>query len=108
VIEDELPINIKRIFYMHRIVKDRGGHAHTDTDQVIIPMAGGFKMKVSDGVNTVIYEMNDPTLGIYVPRLIFIEFLDISHDAVCMVLASTIYDMSKSLRDWDSFIKYIK
>ena len=92
---------------MHHIVKDRGGHAHTDTDQVIIPMAGNFKMKVSDGENEQIIEMNDPAVGYYVPRLIFIEFLDISPDSVCMVLANTKYDMSKSLRTWETFLEYL-
>ena len=107
VIEDELPIDIKRIFYMHNIVKDRGGHAHMDTDQVIIPMAGSFKMKLSDGENEMLFEMNNPRVGIYVPRLIFIEFSDISPDSVCMVLANTKYDFSKSLRDWVTFKEFI-
>ena len=32
----EIPIDVKRVFYMHHVTEDRGGHAHIDTDQVIV------------------------------------------------------------------------
>ena len=64
----DLPLEIKRIFYMHHITEDRGGHAHTDTDQVVIAAAGCFKMDLSDGTTCRTYELNDPTPGgVYAP-----------------------------------------
>ena len=56
-----IPIEIKRIFYMHHLTENRGGHAHIDTDQVIIAISGSFKLKVFDGVNEDIYLLDDCT-----------------------------------------------
>lgn len=103
----DIPIEVKRIFYMHHVTKDRGGHAHIDTDQIIIAISGKFKVKVYDGENEDIYEMNDCTKGIYTPRLTFCELYDFSPDAVCLVLANTHYDMGMSLRSLEAYHNYI-
>ncbi len=104
----DIPFEIKRIFYMHHVTLDRGGHAHIDTDQVIIPIAGSFKVKVFDGVNEDVYVLNDCTKGIYTPRLTFCELFDFTEDAVCLVLANTYYDIKMSLRTKDDYLSYLK
>jgi dTDP-4-dehydrorhamnose 3,5-epimerase-like enzyme len=88
---------------MHHINSDRGGHAHTDTDQVVIAISGSFTIKLFDGIDSVIFKMNDPIQGLYIPRMIFIELSDFSSDAVCLVLASTHYDIKKSIRNIDDY-----
>jgi dTDP-4-dehydrorhamnose 3,5-epimerase-like enzyme len=103
-----IPFDIKRIFYMHHITQDRGGHAHIDTDQVIIPISGSFKVKVFDGINEDVYLLNDCTKGIYTPRLTFCDLYDFSSDGVCLVLANTHYNMNMSLRSKEEFLNYIK
>jgi len=104
----DIPIKIKRIFYMHHVTQNRGGHAHIDTDQVIIPISGSFKVKVFDGEKEDLYLLNDRTKGIYTPRLTFCDLYDFSPDAVCLVLANTHYNMKMSLRTKEEFINYIK
>lgn len=52
--------------------------------------------------------MNDATKGLYVPRMIFIKLYDFSNGAVCMVLASTHYDILKSIRSWEDYMKVVK
>lgn len=103
-----IPIDIKRIFYMHHVADDRGGHAHIDTDQVLIGISGSFKLKLFDGKDTVEYVMNDCTKGVYVPRLTFTDMYDFSPDAVCLVLANTHYDMGKSLRSMEAYMNYLQ
>ena len=44
-----IPFEIKRVFYMHHLKMDRGGHSHLDTDQIIIPISGSFTVSVNDG-----------------------------------------------------------
>ena len=104
----EVPFAIERVFYTHHIRADRGGHAHRETAQVIIGLAGSFTMELSDGSNTLTYEMNDPTRGIFVPSMVFIRFFDFSPDAVCLVLASTRYDRSKSIRTWEDYLEALR
>jgi len=60
----DIPFEIKRIFYMHHVSSDRGGHAHIDTDQVLIPIHGSLRVKLFNGKETEEYVMNDCTLQI--------------------------------------------
>jgi len=104
----DIPIKIKRIFYMHHVVTDRGGHAHTDTDQVIIALSGSFTIRLFDGVDSKEFVMDDCTKGLYVPRLTFTELYDFTSDAVCLVLANTHYDIKKSLRNRHDYLEFLK
>ena len=103
----DVPFEIKRIFYMHNIKSNRGGHAHIDTDQIIVAISGSFKLKVFDGSNEDSYLLNNPNEGIYTPRLTFVDFSEFSQNAVCLVMSSTHYDINKSLRNRKDFINYI-
>lgn len=104
----DIPFEIKRIFYMHHVTEDRGGHAHIDTDQVIIPISGSFKVKLFNGKESEVFNLNDCTKGLYAPKLSFTYLYDFSSDAVCLVLANTHYDMGKSLRSMDKYMNYLK
>jgi hypothetical protein len=105
---NDIPFEVKRIFYMYDIISDRGGHAHKETDQLIIAMHGSFDIRINNGTDDLILHMKNPEIGLYLPKLTFTSFSNISEDAVCLVLASTHYDMSKSLRTLDDFISFIK
>ena len=104
----DIPIDIKRVFYMHHVTENRGGHAHKDTDQVIIPVSGSFKIMLFDGKENIVFDMSDCTKGLYIPRLTFTDLYDFTPDAVCLVLANTHYDMGKSLRSMDAYMSYLK
>jgi len=104
----DIPFTIQRVFYMHHIVADRGGHAHRDTDQVVIAIVGRFIMELTDGTSHLRFELDDPMRGIYIPRMIFIRMHDFSPGAVCCVLASTHYDITKSIRSWEEYLKALK
>lgn len=104
----EIPIDIKRIFYMHHVSADRGGHAHIDTDQVLIGISGSFKLRLFDGKESKEFLMDDCTKGIYIPRLTFTDMYDFTPDAVCLVLANTHYDMGKSLRSKAAYLSYLQ
>ncbi len=83
---------------------DRGGHAYRETDQVAIAVHGMFKIDVSDGVETKSFGLTRPDRGLYLPRLTWVRLYDFSSGAVCLVLASTHYAKSKSIRTWDEFL----
>ena len=102
----DTPFSIKRIFYMHHIISDRGGHAHTETDQIIIAISGSFKIDLFDGIGKQTFKVNNPTKGLYIPRMIFLKMSHFSKNAVCLVLASTHYDITKSIRKWEDYISF--
>jgi len=101
---DTIPFEVKRVFYMHHIRSDRGGHAHIDTDQLVIAVAGSFKMELIDVAGRRSdWLLDDPCKGLYIPRMTFLDIKDFSLGAVCLVLASTHYDKSRSLRSLSEF-----
>ncbi|MDD5594498.1 MAG: FdtA/QdtA family cupin domain-containing protein [Candidatus Margulisbacteria bacterium] len=104
----DIPFHLNRIFYMHHVVAERGGHAHRETDQVVVAAAGSFKLRLADGSGERTYELNDATKGLYIPKMVFIKISDISKDAVCLVLASTHYDIGQSIRSWEEYLKAIR
>ncbi len=105
----DIPIEIRRVFFMHHMAKDRGGHSHIDTDQVVVAAHGSMSFKlIFPNTSTCEYIMDDPCKGLYIPRLTFIEISNVSQDAVCLVLANTLYEMSMSLRSIEQYLDYIK
>lgn len=101
-----IPFEVKRVFYMHNVAKgaDRGGHAHRDTDQFAVAVHGSLKIIVSDGLESRSVILDNPGWGITLPRLTWTSLVDFSEGAVCMVLASTHYDRSKSIRTWSEYL----
>lgn len=100
-----IPFEIKRVYFLHDIVADRAGHAHRDTQQVIIRLAGNFVISLSNEFETTSYELNRSDKGLYLPPMLFIRLTKFSPDAVTLVLASTHYDKSRSIRSWAEYIE---
>ena len=100
-----VPFPIRRVFYMHHMTAERGGHAHRDTDQCVVCVAGSLRLDLTDGRDTVSHRLDDPAKGLFVPAMVFLDIRDISADAVCLVLASTHYDMSRSIRSYEAFLE---
>jgi dTDP-4-dehydrorhamnose 3,5-epimerase-like enzyme len=101
-----VPFPIERVFWVHRVAPGvpRGAHAHRDTDQVICAVAGSLTLAVSDGTKWRRFDLDDPSRGVYVPRMLWIDLLDFTEGTVCLVLANTIYDQSRSLRTWADYV----
>ncbi|MBQ1753745.1 MAG: WxcM-like domain-containing protein, partial [Bacteroidales bacterium] len=71
-------------------------------------ISGSFRLRLTDGKEQREFLLDDCTKGIYVPRLTFTDLVDFTPDAVCLVLANTHYDMGKSLRSYEAYIRYLK
>lgn len=98
--------DVKRVFYMHDVVKgaDRGGHAHRDTDQFAVAVHGSLKIVVSNGVDSRLVILDTPGWGVTLPRMMWTSLFEFSEGAVCLVLSSTHYDRSKSIRTWSEYL----
>lgn len=105
-----IPLSISRIFYVHQVKNgiDRGGHAHRDTNQVVACINGSVKIDVSNGKDLMTFKLNNPGRGIFVPQMLWVRLYDFSQNSICLVLADTIYDKSKSIRNWEEYLKKVK
>ncbi|MBO4882669.1 MAG: FdtA/QdtA family cupin domain-containing protein [Lachnospiraceae bacterium] len=107
----DIPFDIKRVFYMYGSDPDvvRGCHANRFSEFVLINVAGSSKVKVLDGEgNEIIYSLNRPKTGIYLPNMVWKEMYDFSPDSVLLCLASTHYDETEYIRDLEEYKKIIK
>ena len=105
---EDIPFEIKRIFYIYGSDKDviRGQHANKKSEFVLINVVGTSNVKVRDGKgNEVVYSLNRPHTGIYLPRMVWKEMYGFSKDSVLLCLASEHYDAEEYIRDYDEFLK---
>lgn len=106
----DIPFIPKRVFYIYKSSHDvvRGKHANRITDFVLINVVGKSKVKVLDGKgNEMVYSLNRPNTGIYIPHMIWKEMYDFSEDSVLLCLASEHYDPEEYIRDYNEFMKEV-
>lgn len=107
----DIPFDIKRIFYIYGSDSNvvRGQHANKKTKFVLINVAGTSKVKTKDGLgNEVVYSLNRPHTGIYLPNMIWKDMYDFSKDSVLLCLASEHYDENEYIRDYNEFTEIVK
>lgn len=107
---ESIPFDIKRVFYIYgsddTVV--RGQHANRDSEFVLINVAGTSKVRITDGTEEFVVELNKPMMGVYIPKMIWKDMYDFSSDSVLLVLASTHYDGKEYIRDYQEYLKEIK
>ena len=106
----EIPFKIQRVYYLYDVPggESRGGHAHKDLQQVIVAASGSFDLIVDDGKIKRTFHLSRPYLGVYMPSGIWRELDNFSSGAICLVLASHLYDETDYIRDHEEFIKFKK
>ena len=105
----DIPFEIKRVFYMYGSDPDiiRGQHANRQSEFVLINVGGTSKVKVDNGYETDVIELNKPRMGLYIPTMMWKDMYDFSEDSILLVLASTHYDGTEYIRDYDEFLKEV-
>ncbi len=104
-----IPFDIQRVFYIYEsdATVVRGQHANRESEFVLINVAGKSKVRITDGKEEIVIELDRPMMGVYIPKMIWKDMYDFSSDSVLLVLASTHYDGSEYIRDYDEYLKEI-
>lgn len=103
-----LPFDVKRVYYLYDIPggESRGSHAHKELEQLIVAASGSFKVTLDDGKVKRTFFLNRPYQGLYVKPGMWRDLEDFSSGAVCMVLASEVYQAEDYIRDYDEFLMF--
>ena len=74
----QIPFQIERVFWIYGVPegKTRGGHSHSESAEVVIPVSGSFTMKVDDGTHKAAVRMDSPRKGILIPPGVWCELCD--------------------------------
>lgn len=104
-----IPFEIKRVFYIYGSDSEvvRGQHANRESEFVLINVAGTSKVRITDGKEETIVELNKPMMGVYIPKMIWKDMYDFSSDSVLLVLASTHYDGKEYIRDYEEYLNEV-
>jgi dTDP-4-dehydrorhamnose 3,5-epimerase-like enzyme len=104
---DVIPFDIKRVYYLYDIPSSsiRGGHSHKNLQQVLIAISGSFNVVLKDGNSQTIVTLNKPDKGLLIKHNTWRELENFSSGAVCLVLASAIYEEEDYIRDFNEFLE---
>ena len=105
-----LPFDVKRVYYLYDVPggESRGAHAHKELEQLIIAASGSFTVTLDDGTNKRSFFLNRPYQGLYVKPGLWRDLGDFSSGAVCLVLASEVYQKEDYIREYSEFLEFRK
>ena len=104
----EIPFDIKRVFYLFDIPggESRGAHAHRECHQLLVAASGSFEVLLDDGRTKKIVQLNRPFMALHILPGIWASEINFSSGSICLVLASHKYDESDYIRNYDNYLKY--
>ena len=105
-----IPFDIKRVYYLYNIPKEekRGAHGHVNLEQLVVAVSGSFDIALDDASGKRTFHLDSPDFGLYVSKGIWRDMFNFSDDAVCMVLASELFNEEDYIRNYDEFIQLMK
>lgn len=103
-----LPFDVKRVYYLYDVPggESRGSHAHRELEQLIVAASGSFTVTLDDGVTKRSFFLNRPYQGLYVKPGLWRDLDNFSSGAVCLVLASEVYQKEDYIRDYQEFLEF--
>ena len=107
--ESELPFRPKQYFIVSGVPSGqvRGEHAHKQCHQFLICAHGQCSVTVDDGKTRLEVLLNKPSVGIYVPPMIWGR-QQYSADAALLVFASDPYDPQDYIREYSAFLNAVR
>ena len=106
----DLPFTIEWVFdiYGSDSTVIRGNHATLNSEFVMINVAGKSKVKVDNGTESEIIELDRPMMGLYLSKMLWKEMYDFSPDSILLVMSSEHYDEAEYIRDYDRYLEIMK
>lgn len=107
--QNHIPFDIRRVYYLYDVPvsAERGAHGHRALEQLFIPLGGSFELELDDGTSRSWVTLDDPARALYVCPMIWRNLRAFSPGAVCLVLASLVYDEADYFRDYQDFLEAV-
>ena len=107
--EQDIPFEIKRVFYIYGSDSEvvRGQHANRNSEFVLINVSGTSKVRVDNGFEEAVIELNRPRMGLYLPTMLWKDMYEFSEDSVLLVLTNTHYDGTEYIRSYAEYLKEV-
>ena len=104
--KDVVPFEIKRVYYLYDVPAgaERGGHSHKEQYEFLVALSGSFDVILNNGKQVQKVTLNKPYEGLLIPNGVWRELKDFSSGAVCLVVASDVFEEDDYIRDFDEFL----
>ena len=108
--ENHIPFEIKRVYWIYDVPggQTRGGHAFKKQQEFGIALSGSFDVVVKDVKTEQRYHLNRSYSGLYIHNGLWRHMENFSTNAVVLVLSSTLFSEDDYIRDFKTFLKYLK
>lgn len=108
--DTHLPFRIRRVYWIYDVPggESRGGHAFRSTEELIVALSGSFDVVLNDGEKEYRFSLNRSYYGLYVPSMMWRLIENFSTNSLALVIASTDYDISEYIRDFNEFCRIKK
>jgi uncharacterized cupin superfamily protein len=105
-----IPFGIQRSYWIYDVPggEARGGHAFRKQQEFIVALSGSFDVVLDKGNNPVRYSLNRSYYGLYVPAGVWRSMDNFSTNSLALVMASTKFDESDYIRDYNKFLEFTK
>lgn len=102
-----IPFKIERTYWIYDVPggETRGGHAYRKDEEFIVALSGSFDVILDDGTERKVFHLNRSYYGLYIPTGIWRQMENFSTNSLALVLASTHYDKSDYIFDFEEFKK---
>ena len=102
-----IPFEIKRVYYLYDVPSgaERGGHSHKEQQEFLVALSGSFDVILNDGNQQKTVTLNKPFEGLLVTNGIWRELKNFSSGAVCLVIASNVFDEEDYIREFKEFLE---
>lgn len=105
-----VPFDIKRVYWTYDVPggESRGGHAHKRLYQLVVAISGSFTVTLDNGWERETILLNHPWQGLLIKPNTWRTLDDFSSGAVCMVLASELFDLEDYIYEYEDFLAYVR
>ena len=103
----DIPFQIERVYYLYDVPggESRGGHAHLKLHQLLVCVMGSIDAVLDDGHRRRRVHLDRAYNGLLICPMVWRELENFSSGAICLVLASRVYEELDYIRDYDQFVK---
>lgn len=104
--KDVLPFEMKRVYYLYDVPSgaERGGHSHKEQQEFLVALSGSFDVILNDGYIEKTVTLNKPFQGLLITNGIWRELKNFSSRAVCLVVASDVFEEADYIREYEEFL----
>ena len=105
-----LPFPMNRVYYLFDVPSTarRGGHAHKEQLELLIPLSGSFDVVLNDGYETQKVTLNKPDKGLIIKSNTWRELDNFSSGSICLVISSGEFIEEDYIRDFNEFKSYLQ